>query len=44
MFFIGMNYISRLAYPRDYRALEYISTLAKNLTGSNQFWVGLDAR
>jgi hypothetical protein len=41
---LGMTYISRLAYPNDYRAQEFISTLFQNLTGNTQLWVGLDAR
>jgi hypothetical protein len=40
----GLNYVSRLAYPPNYRVQEYISTLARNLTRVNQLWVGLDAR
>jgi hypothetical protein len=44
LLFLGMKYVSRLAYPRDYRAQEYISSLSYNLTGNTQLWVGLDAR
>jgi hypothetical protein len=43
-YYLGSFYVSRLAYPRDYRTLEYISTLSQNLTGNTQLWLGLDAR
>jgi hypothetical protein len=39
-----MQYVSLLAFPRDYRAQEYLSTWAKNKTGATQIWMGLDAR
>ena len=43
-FDLDASYITRLAYPKDRRSIQYLSTLYKQRRDVENIWIGLDSR